>query len=235
MTNNFEFRKQIIANPPIWADQVIEPWDEDGFRDKEPFVKRHYWTGQGSVNVFNVIGTIHSDYKNKSWLNLLINGKRMDLNLPLLKTNPLYYENAEIKSPTMYFKTLDGVKFYIDDDGNHRTCLARFYFYEKGLTHIHGVTINHYQVDDLFEKTYKELEQEIRSQKLNVWLKAKRTLMSREDTAGWKEDLFRTVIEWADHKGNIKELDFHQAQNQLDLLKKHKKSVWAKARRLLGE
>lgn len=55
----------------------------------------------------------------------------MHVNLPLLDKNPGYYLEDRRKAPTMSFIKLDG-KLYVDGDGNHRTCIAKFFFYYQG-------------------------------------------------------------------------------------------------------
>jgi len=72
-------RKEI----PHWANHKIQVWDENKYRLLEPFVTQDYWTDQGSINVFRVVGTQHWDYQGKTWLEFLETGKRMDINLAL--------------------------------------------------------------------------------------------------------------------------------------------------------
>ncbi|WP_165007800.1 hypothetical protein [Neisseria yangbaofengii] len=218
---------RVLEHPPAWAEDILQPWDEAAYQEKAPFISRHYWTSQGSINVFSVVGTIHSDYQNHSWLHLLQNGKRMHLNLPLLESNPHYYHDTCSKEPPMYFKTLDGRRFYIDDDGNHRTCIARFYFYEQGLTQLHGVVINHYQIDEEFFSIYQQLEQEIRRQGLKIWLKPTRKSIGRDDTAGWKEDLFETELKWQEGSQTLL-LDKAAALEKLEALRRRKHSWLSK-------
>ncbi len=38
--------------------------------------------------------------------------------------------------------------FYVGSDGNHRTCIARFFLAEQQKSQLHDVTLNHYQVND---------------------------------------------------------------------------------------
>ncbi len=220
MSHSPDFVQQWINNPPYWANNIMQPWNDDLFQDLEPFVCEEYWTGQGSVNVFNVIGTIHPDYQKKSWLHLLKNGKRMSLNQSLLESNPAYYQETTPKIPMMYFKTMDGLNYYISDDGNHRTCLARFYFYELGLTQLHGVTINHYKANDAFYLIYRMLLAYVREHDLAVQIKPKRSLIRRKDTAGWKTDTYETVLLWQTKNGCIEELNYIQSLTKYDALLK---------------
>jgi len=49
-----------------------------------------------------------------------------------------------------------GDAIYFGEEGNHRTCIARFFFHAEGLTTIHGVRLGNYMIDwtfkDLFDK-----------------------------------------------------------------------------------
>ncbi|WP_051940693.1 hypothetical protein [Stenoxybacter acetivorans] len=233
--SDFAFRKQQLDNPPLWANDVLQAWDETAFEKKRNFIQSHYWTAQGSVNVFNVVGTIHDDYKNKSWLNLLQNGKRMHTNLPLLAENPGYYTQAGIlRQPTMDFITTDGIHFYINNDGNHRTCLARFYFYNLSLTHIHNIEINHYRIDEPFYYVYTRLKTIIQELKLPINLQPEHTRMKREDTGGWKESFFRTVLQWTEN-GRTETLDFEAAEAKWLMLNQHGGGLSRKIKRLIGK
>lgn len=231
--NNTEYplRERARQNQPSWAEDIMQPWDDHGFSEKEGFITSHYWTGQGSVNVFNVVGTIHPDYQRKSWINLLENGKRMNQNLPLLESNPSYYHDTVIKQPNMYFKTVDGTNFFIGDDGNHRTCIARFYFYEQGMTQLHGVNINHYQIDEVFYSVYQSLLAEIERLKLRVYLKPKKTLTRRDDTAGWKTDYFQTELIWRENDSELL-LSRSDAEQKLLALKQKGNGIFSLLRKL---
>ncbi len=189
---------RVHREPPHWANDVILPWDEMKYRQLEPFVKSDYWTDQGSVNIFRVVGTQHWDYQEKSWVNLLETGKRMDINLPLHAKKPEYYRQQERKKPMMYYLTFDGLSFYVGSDGNHRTCIARFDFHYSGLTMLHGVTVNHYQVDWDYWHLYQKLQDICRERKIPATVQAYRESAQREDTAGWKLDHYKTWIKFDD-------------------------------------
>lgn len=49
-------RERAFASPPHWANGILEPFDEEGFRLVQPFVVESYWSGQQSINVFDVGG-----------------------------------------------------------------------------------------------------------------------------------------------------------------------------------
>ncbi|MEE9338210.1 MAG: hypothetical protein V3U87_09030 [Methylococcaceae bacterium] len=181
---------------PHWSNDILSTWDDADYRRLEPFVNREYWTDQGSVNVFRVIGTQHWDYQGKSWINLLETGKRMDINLGLHAKKPEYYRQQERKKPMMYYLTYDGLSFYVGSDGNHRTCIARFDFHYNGLTMLHGVTVLHHHVDRDYWNLYQKVIEVCKERKILATLQAYRESTGREDTAGWKLDHYKTLIQF---------------------------------------
>lgn len=211
---------RVIKNPPPWAFDSIQPWDTQYLSRAGTFLRRHYWTSQGSVNVFQVVGTAHQKDQNRSWMDLLTSGKRMDINLPLQNKKPEYYRDTVQKLPTMYFNTFDGINYYIGADGNHRTCIAKFMFYETGETQLHGVTINHYDIDEAFYRLYRELSEKISQLGLSVILTAESKQIKREDTAGWMIDYFQPYLIWKEYDKESyhelqEELNFEQAERKL--------------------
>ncbi|MCD3648505.1 hypothetical protein KX392_26555, partial [Escherichia coli] len=126
------FTERIQANAPAWAHEQLVAWDTAEFAAMSDFITEHYWTGQGSINVYRIVGTDHPQYAGMSWLELLERGKRMDINIPLLEKNPGYYTQAEQQHAGMGFVSTDGIHWYVSADGNHRSCLARFLFHLQG-------------------------------------------------------------------------------------------------------
>ncbi|MBU9819886.1 hypothetical protein J1782_08300 [Rahnella sp. BCC 1045] len=188
-----DFLTKIDARPPHWAGEVILSWDAEKLYKYRDFVRHSYWTDRGSINVFCVKGTDHPDYQGLSWQAFLHKGKRMDINIPMMERNPDYYLGTEAKKPGMYYNSYNGLDWYVGSDGNHRTGLARFLFYERQLTHLHGVTLNHYVFDDELLATYCAIQTEVRRQPEAGYhweLTSGTQHVSREDTAGWKTDHF---------------------------------------------
>ncbi|WKS98612.1 MULTISPECIES: hypothetical protein [Gallibacterium] len=222
--------EEVIKSPPHWSSDKLSYWDDNKLFLAEKFKLAHYYTAQGSINVFRIIGTSHPDYAECSWLELLTKkGKRMDINLPLQEKNPDYYLNTNIKQPTMYFNTFDGLHFYVGIDGNHRSCIARFYLHQLGKTDLHGVTINHYQIDWDFYKLYQTLMALIAQYQLPVQLTVISTHTSRQDSAGWKIDYYSPMLHWKQYQenGEILEedmLDKSAAQNKLQQIVIEKRS-----------
>lgn len=173
---------------PHWAEQSILPFPEDAFRIAQRFASRHYWIAAGSVNVFRVAGTRHPDYAGMSWGDFLRRGKRMPANHALWERNPGYYLETGPKEPGMSYVSLDGLDWYVDDDGNHRTCIARFAFGAEGRTMLHGVTLSDWRSDTEFVEAYRALEDLVRERRIGWNPQHKSTLVRREDTAGWKLD-----------------------------------------------
>lgn len=214
---------RMIKKTPSWAFDIIQPWDSQYLIQARMFLRRHYWTSQGSVNVFQVIGTTHQQYQNCSWIDFFTTGNKMDINIPLQNKQPEYYRNTAQKLPSMYFNTFDGIHYYIGTDGNHRTCIAKFMFYETGETQLHGVTINHYDIDDAFYRVYRELSEKISQLGLSISLSAESNAIKREDTAGWMIDYFEPCLRWKEYDREreqeiIEIFNFEQAEKKLFML-----------------
>ena len=186
--------EKVRSSPPHWANNTIRPFDEDLFRDALPFVTRRYWCDSGSVNVFRIVGTRHPEYRNMSWGWMIEHGKRMPENLFLHGTNPGYYLETGRKIPEMTYLTLDGLDYFVNTDGNHRSTIARFDFHNRGLTTLHGVTIEDVRIDwDLF-RVYGEIVGLVEEGILAGFVAPFSEKLSREDTAGWMLETFRTAI-----------------------------------------
>ncbi|RIY05595.1 hypothetical protein [Klebsiella quasipneumoniae] len=197
--NDKPFIERVLANKPAWTDTQIEPWSHVRYRQAEDFITRHYWTDRGSINVFRIVGTDHPQYAGMSWLDLLHRGKRMDINIPLIESNPDFYTEATQSHQGMCFVSLDGLDWYVSADGNHRSYLARFYFHLQGygVTQLHNVSLSQYQVDHTFMAACEALSAMVsvlRSQGVYLALLACREPISRDDTLGWKVDSWYTEV-----------------------------------------
>lgn len=191
--------ERVHRSPPHWAGDVIQAWDEIEFNRLRPFVERAYWTDQGSVNVFRVVGTQHFDYRGKTWLRFLETGKRMSFNLEAHGHNPGYYLETVRKTPMMYYMTLDGLSYFVGSDGNHRTCIARFDFHYQGLTTLHGVTIYDYRVDYAMRSLCLRLWEVCAERAIAALVEPFPESIGREDTAGWKLDRYRVGLRFREH------------------------------------
>ncbi|HHW2833754.1 TPA: hypothetical protein ACUT80_002736 [Pseudomonas aeruginosa] len=134
---NFDFVRRQVEQPPAWASEVLLSWEEAYPQEKHAFLQSHYWTETGSINVFRVVGTDRKDYRGRSWLDFLTGGKRMQRNLQALLDNPSYYLQPTERRPAIHYNTLDGLNFYVGSDGNHRTCIARFFLAEQQKSQLH--------------------------------------------------------------------------------------------------
>lgn len=191
------FLDRTVANLPDWADEIILPWDAEKLHKYGDFVRHNYWTDRGSINVFCVKGTEHPDYQGLTWLEFLFKGKFMDRNMQMVHRHPDYYLGTKAKKSGMYYNSYNGLDWYIGSDGNHRSALARVLFYDRQLTHLHGVTLNHYVFDDELLGAYRALQGEVRRQPEAGYhwdLTSGTELLSREETAGWRTDHFMPFL-----------------------------------------
>lgn len=199
MDDNPSFIDRISGALPAWAENEIEAWDYSAFRQAEDFVTHHYWTDKGSINVFRIVGTDHPQYAGMTWFELLQRGKRMDINIPLIEKKPEYYTNASQQHTSMSYVSMDGIHWYISADGNHRSCLARFYFHLLGhaVTQLHNVSLSQYRTDTAFMSVCQAISRLVPTLKqrgVYLMLTTHRFPVSREDTPGWKLDTFRTEV-----------------------------------------
>ena len=183
-----------VKNPPHWANDKIAKWEDV----REDFVVSKYWCGNGSVNVFRVIGTSHPDYSGMTWKEFLQKGKRMTLNLDLHSKNRAYYLDTIVKQPGMYYLTNDGLNYFVGNDGNHRTCIARFDYHYHGLTTIHGVNITDLRIDREMGKLFTELDEVVRERRINARVAPDRHVLGREDTGGWMLEKYEIRIRFLD-------------------------------------
>ncbi|GBE49104.1 hypothetical protein BMS3Bbin13_00003 [bacterium BMS3Bbin13] len=214
-------RERVFAGPPHWANDRIEPFDEEGFRLAQPFVIEQYWSGQQSINVFDVVGTQHPDYAGRSWLEFLREGKRMGINLDLQRENPDYYLEDRPKLPGMYYRSVDGSRWFVAEDGNHRTAIARFMFHEMGRSMLHGVTVIKYKTDQRAMEVAAAVSGLVDERGLRVRLETCRTKLSREDTGGWMREEWRLDFEWTDLRRGVSErLAVEEVERRVEALRR---------------
>ncbi|MCL2872294.1 MAG: hypothetical protein FWF41_04855 [Betaproteobacteria bacterium] len=222
---DFDFVQAQLANPPSWSGEKLLAWRDVFTRSVEPFITKCYWTDTGSLNVFRIVGTDHPDYIGKTWLEFLQTGKRMSPNLDLLEKNPDYYQSLCLRQPRMLFTSLDGLDFYVSSDGNHRSCIARFFLHGKGQSQLHNLSITQYQVDWVFLRVYQELLEFFKAHSLRINAEVINKAISREDSSGWKLDTFQVALKIEDFRAAgipALELGFHEALKYLEDWKKFK-------------
>lgn len=190
--------KRVENEKPHFADEKLKVLDDRQFKRIERFSKSDYWCSGTSVNVHDVLGTMHPDYAGNTWLNLLKYGKRMNINLRLLNENPGYYRDTADKPNMEFIKINDEI--YIGDDGNHRTCIAKFLFFFEGITTLNGVTVKEYIIDEAFESAFNKFQKIIETKRLPIKAEIYRELVHRADTACWKRDTFQLKALISNHR-----------------------------------
>lgn len=172
--------------PPHWANETIRPFDEDLCRDSLPFARRHYWCDSGSVNVFRIVGTTHPTYQNKTWDWMIRNAKKISSNLMEYEKNPGYYLQTAKKGDLSYI-TMDGLDFYIGQ-GNHRSTIARFDFHYRGITTLHGVSIEDIRVDWPLYECFQRINQLVKGGITSCSVSSKPEVLSEERFSGGSLD-----------------------------------------------
>lgn len=208
-------------NRPHWSRTVIDRWDDNRMQALMPFVRSHYWSDRHSINVFSVVGTAHPDYAGLTWEHFLQTGKRMPANQALLRTNPQYYFDTEVKHPSMLYVSLNGKHWYVNGDGNHRTCLAKYHFTRPdsggfgSQTMVHGVTVDDYRIDWRLYDAYLKLKEAVRERKKGESVEGYRYHVGREDGPAWKIDRYDPKIRFIDGQGLEQLLDHEEARTKL--------------------
>ena len=172
---------------PYFADSVIEATP----KEQSPFKAYESWCCNGSVNIQRICGSGHPDYIGLTWRELLSKGRRMPHNLKLFMDNPDYYLDVNQKvNPSMHIHFYNG-KGYVGEDGNHRTCIARFFLYGGKSPFLHGVRITEVQIDGHMEALFSEVMSLIPS-----WCSAipQSKEVSRDDGEGWAVHRFENNI-----------------------------------------
>ena len=188
--------ERVRRDPPHWAGDEIQAWDEDAFDRLERLAVSRCWTEMGSVNVFRVVGTRRRALQGRTWLWLLEHGERMARNLELHAENPGYYLGEAHKAPTMSFISLDGQSWHVDSDGNHRTCIARFVFALEGeRSMLHGVALSDWRIDWVLAEAMARLEEIVAERRLPWRLVPLRRTLGREDGPGWMLERYAPRLE----------------------------------------
>jgi len=167
-----------------------------------------------NADITKVHGTDHLKYIGISYLDMLEKGLKMDINIPLLLENPVYYYETQAKNPTIYytfFNTPDGGEVgFVDGDGNHRTCLAKVIeAFDKNYKYVSGITKVSYKVDYAIKAKFSFLKEELN--KLGYRLNIK-----KEDV-GLEEDKNNHSVKWRyKHKFEIAGKNRYLELNSLD-------------------
>jgi hypothetical protein len=203
-TDRDQLIKDMVQNTEDFVEEVmrmdcilnhkIEPMPDT--RIWQPFVEVHIWTHATSVNVFEVVGTGHPDYAGISWIEMLIRGKRMPVNLPLLQNNPDYYFSRETIEPPITYLSLND-KTYIHYDGNHRTAIAKALYYFLGKREIGLVEWHRYFVDFQTVNLVRHIQKRLNSISPALRITPENRTKTRQDAAGWMMERFdlRFVVE----------------------------------------
>ncbi|MBR7782329.1 hypothetical protein [Undibacterium luofuense] len=163
------------SETPEFANDRMEHFDKREVLDL-PFTQMI-----GSVDLAQVVGTLHPDYAGHTWIELLPtrpdrtqtisnNGrsqyqglmKRGHRCIERLWTNPGYYTSHEGKEYWSFSKL--GDRYYVNQ-GNHRTVVGRFFLsLNKQSTVIHGVGITEFHLPPSQIEEKPEIQQKNVSQ-----------------------------------------------------------------------
>lgn len=179
---------ELFGSVPYFTDSIIEPVQQE--LAKQPFRCRSSWSHQGSVNIMRICGTMHPDYAGMTWRQLLAQGRRMDSNLKAFQNNPSYYTDIVKRVPGMQLGIVDG-KGYVLEDGNHRTCIGKFYLYTHDSPFMHGVALSEQQTDMRMMSLYKHLLHRLPGYCKAIPLSKE---IKRDDGDGWASHFYEISI-----------------------------------------
>lgn len=188
------------SNPSWWASAILKPMP----MPDERFVIRKGIHTRASVNIHQVVGTDHPDYMNKDWMYLLEQGRRMTRRLKDLAENPGYYLATDfVRDPSWRLATFDGgVTWYVDGDGNHRSCIARFYLErlidsrQKESAFVHGIQARFVQMDEAMRTVVNFVE----ANYPNYLIRIEPKQVRRDDGVGWYMDTLGLNVHVQDRK-----------------------------------
>jgi hypothetical protein len=181
--------QSIQDNRPYFADRKIKSFNQKSWRELLPFVKEHIWERNTSVNVFRIAGSTSSQLTDMTWLKFLEQNGKMEHNLKLLEDNPRYYIGARKKNPVMSYIQVDGGDYYVNRGGNCRSCIAKFFFFLKGIVSLHGVEVSHYLIDHEARNIYEALTEK------GYIVKPVEKKIAHEDTPGWLREIYEIEFE----------------------------------------
>lgn len=174
--------KKALWLTPEFAHRKIEILDQAALEKMKDFAFEESWRPNDSINISDVVGTTDPSYQGKTWMNLLRFGLRMPEHLSLVETNPHYYHETKKKEPKMSFIKTDG-RLYIDKDGVHRACIAKFLFYFAIRTHLHGVEIREYQITKDVFRRYQGIKDLLKEKGLDhIRINPDRKILDTEET-----------------------------------------------------
>jgi|SaaInl8_200m_RNA_FD_contig_31_2739267_length_1089_multi_4_in_0_out_0_1 hypothetical protein len=151
-----ELYKKVLAYPPVFSNEIIENYNHSSVQDDMRFVVKKEIIPSGSINVNTIVGSDNEEYTGLSWKELLVSGEKMREHILQAESNPEYYHNKNIKEG-IAFITVDD-KNYTTGTGNNRSCIAKFLLFNAEDSHIHGVRITKYSIDNSILEQYKTIK-----------------------------------------------------------------------------
>jgi len=158
-----EFLKNIDLKKCDWAYTPVKSFNhEEGEQLKKyrDFVTEREEKNQ-KLAIDSIVGTEHRDYHMKPWIWMIAFGKRMNFALQDYKKNPQYYflkERQRRVSENLHYSTVNGKDFYISDDGNHRTAIAKFVLWQAKEKYLYDVDVKYHNINYDFYDAYQELK-----------------------------------------------------------------------------
>lgn len=213
------FVQRVAGSSAPFKNTVIQKFSEHDL--PKDFIIEEIWHDDAAIPVDKIVGTQHVDYIGITWEELLHQGKRMHINLPLVRQNPDYYFSDEKKLPTMSFNKHNDL-YYVAGDGNHRSAIAKFLFFFESQRLLTHVSVYEYVVDWEGHNAIENLTETILKSGMHFTVKTNREAVERDDSSGYKNDRFMTCVLIRNHSTNnifeIKNLTAVDSINKIKLL-----------------
>jgi hypothetical protein len=195
---------ELFGVVPHFVDERIVPFMREVIPHRD-FLVSFYNAYEASINLLDVCGTMHPDYAGMSWRELLSKGRRMPQNIKAFQNNPDYYTGMPARLPSMHYRKING-KTYVSEDGNHRTCIGKFYLYGLENPYVHRVHLVEEEYDECLMTQVFALRKVIPRKAIpDMEISLERVGTRREDGAGWYRDTFDLRVHLSSRKMEFKE------------------------------
>jgi hypothetical protein len=197
----------ISKNPPAWATNTIEHWNDVFDRSEDAdilkFVTRENYISNARVDMREVVGQ-WDHYARQTWLEAVSNPQyrpgKMSSAFNLYETNPDYYFSGELAGG-IHLSSLNGGPWF-SIEGNHRTVVAKFacerLFREIGVyPEVTGVSQHAYYADLDARNLYRRMRT---FEKDGIHVSVERNRVGETHIGNVRSDTYEVKFHVADHR-----------------------------------
>ena len=198
-----EFAKYIANNRDMFDDygvleKKISSYNELYGQVKDFIISKRI-EFQGAVDIDDIVGTDHFKYVGLSYLEMIEKGIKMDINIPLLIENPIYYFENKPREPNILYATFNFSNAkkisFVEEHGNHRTTLAKVIrALDRSYKTIYNVKNTIYQVDYKSMEKFFKLRDELKKYGYYLEVRKKENGLSEDISGKWIEWRYKLVF-----------------------------------------